>query len=690
MTKPIKPNITIPAGFAENGTKTDFLNEQIQNGFDPVDPDVLAGDNLNKLIDDTYKGLNYTMDGVNDLYKGAVLYDENETYNNKSIVFNINESGEVAIYLSLIDENAGNLLTDETKWQKVDLGSTINLDKINQSKALETGSISSDADVYADVQKYAHSTFDLSKFEAVGSPVISDDGVASGFSHSDYINLSVSLNNTQKITNYIKGTFINTSNPQILWSYYTTRLEMTSTTITFKWLGTNLLIADFKTPLQNNDIFEIFLILNDNGQNKLVVKVNGQESINITNNTALSEGSILNIRIGDYYQSDNYSFVGTIDLKSVAIWADNIPVFSGNQAGIDTVKPDDYTVVGSPVISDDGVVSGFSYDNFIQSPHFSLGNDIRIKGKFRTGSDITTTNQFLIESSYIRFYLILVSDTYFIPNLYVSDGTNSFYMRSYDNNFSLDANTDYTYELGYNSTTHYLYFKVWEDATDLLVQDVNHTLGDNAPNLTNISDIYQNIGTRSDFGFLKGSIDLNAYKVYVDGDLVYQPCLKIPYTLSKTGSKIVDAAYRDRVQDVYEQYGVAMYYTLDEENRNFTLPMGEIYGMIEKTNEAISKTFVPLENISIAEGTTDLSTYLPADGAIYLVWVEVSTSGKSGTHQTSLSSDVFTVSTSVSMTDADDGRSSKDVSTTCIPVGAERKITKTGDGAAYLKGYCKL
>ena len=117
----------------------------------------------------------------------------------------------------------------------------------------------------------------------------------------------------------------------------------------------------------------------------------------------------------------------------------------------------------------------------------------------------------------------------------------------------------------------------------------------------------------------------------------------------------------------------------------------EYTGTIDDSiEEAITKTFVPLESIGIAAGTTDLSSYLPADGAIYLVWVEVSTSGKSGTHQTSLSSDVFTVSTSVSMTDADDGRSSNDVSTTCIPVGAERKITKTGDGAAYLKGYCKL
>ena len=59
-----KPIISIPASFADNGIKTDFPSSKISNGFDNVSPDILAGDNLNKFIDDTYKGLN----GVLELY----------------------------------------------------------------------------------------------------------------------------------------------------------------------------------------------------------------------------------------------------------------------------------------------------------------------------------------------------------------------------------------------------------------------------------------------------------------------------------------------------------------------------------------------------------------------------------------------------------------------------------------------
>ena len=66
------------------------------------------------------------------------------------------------------------------------------------------------------------------------------------------------------------------------------------------------------------------------------------------------------------------------------------------------------------------------------------------------------------------------------------------------------------------------------------------------------------------YGGWEGSIDLNTFKVYVDGNLVYQPCLKIPYTESKTGSKIVPAYARNRVIDMYEQEGYAGYYTIQE------------------------------------------------------------------------------------------------------------------------------
>lgn len=124
MNKPTNPNVVVPAEFAISGIKTDFSNEKIQSGFDQDAADVLAGDNLNKFIDDTYKSINYSNAGVSDLYKSAVLYDGNETYYTSAIVFNVS-GNNVSLHRSLTDNNTGNPLTDATKWQQVPLGADI-------------------------------------------------------------------------------------------------------------------------------------------------------------------------------------------------------------------------------------------------------------------------------------------------------------------------------------------------------------------------------------------------------------------------------------------------------------------------------------------------------------------------------------------------------------------------------------
>lgn len=112
-----RPNINIPTEFAINGDKTDFSQAKITNGFDRLQPDVLPGDNLNKLIDDTYKGLN----GVLELYEGCVLYDSTVTYTNKSLVFNITNDG-IKLYHSLQNGNINHALTDKKYWEEVKLG----------------------------------------------------------------------------------------------------------------------------------------------------------------------------------------------------------------------------------------------------------------------------------------------------------------------------------------------------------------------------------------------------------------------------------------------------------------------------------------------------------------------------------------------------------------------------------------
>lgn len=125
MDKPTNPNVIVPAQFAVDGVKSDFSSEKLQNGFDEIAPDILAGDNLNKFIDDTYKSINYSNAGVADLYRSAVVYDNNETYGLNSLIFNVDGSGNTTFYRSLVANNTGNPLNDTNYWQQVQLGSDI-------------------------------------------------------------------------------------------------------------------------------------------------------------------------------------------------------------------------------------------------------------------------------------------------------------------------------------------------------------------------------------------------------------------------------------------------------------------------------------------------------------------------------------------------------------------------------------
>lgn len=575
MTKPTNPNLAIPEGFALNGQKTDFSDDKIQSGFDPVDPDVLAGDNLNKFIDDAYKGLNYSIDGVSDLYKSNIVYDENETYNQSSIVFGTDENNKIALYKSLADNNTSNPLTDTTKWQKVDLGA--DLDKINQSKALTTGAVSTDADVFADIQIYAHSTFDKSKFEVVGSPSITDDGIASGFTGTDYLTVNTS------------GMFNNNYNFEIATKVkYSSDTTLEQEIWDFSWIFrcriqylNNKHRLDFMMP-QGSNYVATYANLEDYGfvdgddlyvrcvsenasSRKLMFSKDGKTWHTITNTLTTDKDLTIYdlLKIGQY--SSTVIWLTSNDLKQFSITVNGIPAFSGNQTGLDIIKPDDYTVVGTPTITADGVASGFSDGNYLKADNITLGDDFEID--YVINIPTLRNNNFILSGENNNYIQLSVTST---GSLQIDLGNGTSWITNANHNTQIEANTDTALKIKYTNNT----LNVYKNGNLI---DSTEVSGLNIPACNLL------IGTnRAKATFTNGSIFLNSFKVYVDGSLVYQPCLKIPYTLSKTGSKIVDAAYRDRVKDVYEQYGTAMYYTIDEENQNFTLPMGEIYGMINQ------------------------------------------------------------------------------------------------------------
>jgi len=233
------------------------------------------------------------------------------------------------------------------------------------------------------------------------------------------------------------------------------------------------------------------------------------------------------------------------------------------KSGIDTIKADNYTVVGSPTISDNGVASGFSNSNYLSKSNvitISSNGEFHIDFAF-SGTQYsdaqyildlynTTSNEIILRrATNSDFYqcLIFVGGTVLV-NKGIQDTSNDI------KGYIEYKNGTYTFDV--NGTKQTL-----ASATKMNVLTYSLSLG---------TRLVSGSATQS---LINGSIDLNSFKIYVDDSLVYQPCLKIPFNQSKTGLKIVSETYRDRVQDMYNQYGWANYYTLSD--TDFTLPMGE-------------------------------------------------------------------------------------------------------------------
>ena len=473
----------------------------------------------------------------------------------------------------------------------------LGLDKINQSKALETGSVSSDADVYADIQKYAHSTFDKSKFEIVGSPNITNDGIASGLTASNYLTIpaiNFASNWELKFSFILSSEVTASSNFRILGAAQgnpclginigfarNKKLHTwisSGTTSSSSW---DVADNDSSTLFQPNITYYITL------QYKSGVYSLRSSTDNTTWETEWTKSTPT--LVGTKYISigaaptENLGSNSSIDLKQFSITADGKEVFNGNKTGLDVIKPDNYTVVGSPVISDDGVASGFGTIGNILTVQNTGNLNINTAKSFRIVNKIYTKNAMTSWGYWMHFenkshqnfsfginkgiYELIWFDTVLNKQVFIK---YSFTEEQVPDGTEIYSDVEYD-----GTTVKLLIYLNGKLISNKSLETTFEAINPTTLNIGNYNPTYNNL--------FQGSIDLNSIRIWVDGNLVYQPCLKIPYTESKTGSKIVDAAYRDRVQDMYEQYGYAPYYTIDEENQNFTLPMGEIYGMIERS-----------------------------------------------------------------------------------------------------------
>lgn len=481
-------------------------------------------------------------------------------------------------------------------------------DNINQSKGALTGNISTNNDVLNDIKSYAHSTFDLSKFTIIGSPTITSEGIASGFSSGNYIAFSTS--ETYDISNHTytyKFSYIYKiisvglplyliNNVWVVMNGENSKLQL----IGAKQGGGNQVFCESNVlTLNDGDIIDIVVTISATTQSLTYTINNGSETTKNGRGTPLLDTGTIGGRIGATYTA--YLTSGSIDLKQFSITIDGVPVFNGNRTGIDTIKADNYSVLplgtSTVTVTDDGIASGFSNSNYISAdvdlsslPSFEFIVPFKISaysnsevGIWGFGSGVPARLSYVYSSTRLFFYV----DSANMSNSTVLDVELL--------TFTPTLNTEYLIKVLFTGTEYNIGYSADNgESWTFKANPVSSTA-----TIINGGDTLRLGESFNSSPFTNGTMDLNKVHIRINGDLKYQPCLKIPYTESKTGSKVVKAVYRDRVNDMAEQFGYANYYTLSD--TDFTLPMGELYGMLEH------KSNIDLSNITPAQTFIDNS-----------------------------------------------------------------------------------
>lgn len=206
----------------------------------------------------------------------------------------------------------------------------------------------SDANGYEQIWNMAHSTYDKSKVTIVGSPTITDDGIASGFSNRDYVkNTGLSFgSNTWEITDkFVFGSsgsnqalisgVTNASAPLLYISATGMQLHIPSSVGTWGWQLTN---ASHTFTVGNTYYYKVgwdgtnyyIKVSDDLGSTWTVLQTMA--------GTAMLGGSgSFDLVIGSNPAQSSRYVTGSIDLKRFSITVDRIEVFHTNQESSDTI-----------------------------------------------------------------------------------------------------------------------------------------------------------------------------------------------------------------------------------------------------------------------------------------------------------------------------------------------------------------
>ena len=203
-------------------------------------------------------------------------------------------------------------------------------------------SVKDDATLYEKVYKLAHSTFDPSKFTVVGSPNITDDGIASGFSSNTKIQTIEfnPINKPWEITIAFKADTVPSVNAYYLLTQYQNNITLRIVQGLFEarvhagsWDTDTVL--DYNYVINANANYKVTIGYSTTGYYVKLFNLDTNsivDSYSNTNTGVIYDGSTNKLTLGNHNTAGNMPFsIGSIDLKQFSITVDGVEVYKAWQ-----------------------------------------------------------------------------------------------------------------------------------------------------------------------------------------------------------------------------------------------------------------------------------------------------------------------------------------------------------------------
>ena len=493
-------------------------------------------------------------------------------------------------------------LDDKNIW--IDTGAeAVSDDEISVSRIFDSG-INKSNTAYLKASNIVYTDIDRTKFTEVGTIYITERGIANAYTNNCKIITPVTLGSIKNENWYIAGSdYIDNSSVNKVLFNIPNNLTLTflKATKTFK------INNGTEDAIYDGNAEDIYAIKGEGWYNwKLEVsKTEGSCTLYVS----YGEEPLAPVFVGDYALADTDDsntiekpiYTSRSNLCKLNVNVRNKYRWTGNRTKYEKVIVDNFEVVGNPTITEAGILTKITNGtNFIKTgvkANELAGKSWSIKGSFRnTGANYTlfcfTEPDSLINGSTLdndsKYFTSFVTSDKFSVSIKV--GENTYFSNTHQFDFDIEAGKEYFYEIDYDAEQHAYNMVLshdafYEDKVDtkqykpypeslnpnLYVSNVFPTweliLGSNTNKDSSEVNIYEN---------------LNTFVININGQVAYNPTLRIECLVSKDGARFTFPEHRGLVVEAHDIYGAGNIFVIDDENRTITFPLNDIYSLVER------------------------------------------------------------------------------------------------------------